>query len=247
MSEYLKDSDFLRHIKRCFTKGVVRYDLIQDGDKIMVALSGGKDSLTMLELLANQSRIFKPRFSVIALHVVMKNVDYISDIDYLRSYSENLGVPFYYEETYFDSRVDSDKSPCFLCSWYRRKILFKKAKELNCNKIALGHHMDDILCTLLMNMTFLGKCESMLPRLVMNNFDVTIIRPLCLVHERDLIEYAKMRNFREQIKKCPYEDKTNRNAMKNILCSLEKINPEARFSLWHSLTDVQAKSDKAQL
>ncbi len=236
--------DSLRHLHQCFKKGVVKYGLLEDGDKILVALSGGKDSLTMLELLARRARIFKPRISLVALHVVMKNIDYVSDVGYLRVCCERLGVPFYCEKTSFDDRAESGKPHCFLCSWYRRKVLFEKAQELHCNKIALGHHMDDILCTLLMNMTFSGRCTTMLPRLDMSKFSVTIIRPLCLVHESDISRYAREMNFPQQLRTCPYEDKTNRKSMTDVLHTLEKINPEARYSLWHSLNDVQVMCDK---
>ena len=177
-------------------KRQVQYGLIEDGDKILVGLSGGKDSLALLELLALRSRIYKPKFSVAAAHVVMKNISYESDMDYLRSYAESLGVPFICYETSFDPSTDTRKSPCFLCSWNRRKALFIVAKEQGCNKIALGHHMDDILETLLMNMTFQGAFSTMPPKLVMRKFDMTIIRPMCLVHEADLLQMAAYRGYK---------------------------------------------------
>jgi tRNA(Ile)-lysidine synthase TilS/MesJ len=113
------------------------------------------------------------------------------------------------------------------------------AKELGCNKIALGHHMDDILQTLLMNMTFQGAVSTMPPKLVMRKFDMTIIRPMCLVHEADLIELARMKEFRKQIKNCPYEKDSSRSDMKEVLHRLEELNPEARYSLWASMNNVQ--------
>ena len=181
-------------------KRQVRYGLIEEGDKILVGLSGGKDSMALLELLARRSRIYKPKFSVVAVHVVMTNIAYESDMDYLRTYAEGLGVPFVRYETSFDTSTDNRKSPCFLCSWNRRKALFTVAKKQGCNKIALGHHMDDILETLLMNMTFQGAFSTMPPRLVMRKFDMTIIRPMCLVHESELMEMAVFRGYRKQIK-----------------------------------------------
>lgn len=240
MKQYLLSTDALRRIRQCFNKGVVRYNLLEDGDNILVALSGGKDSLAMLDLLAERSRIFKPRFTVVALHVVMRNVDYISDVEYLRDRCDRLGVPFYCEETSFEEDATSRKPHCFLCSWYRRKVLFRKAQELHCNKIALGHHIDDILCTLLMNMTFAGQHSTMLPRLAMNKFAVTLIRPLCLVNESDIADYARTQNYPQQIRKCPYEDKTRRKAMMDVLRTLEMINPEARYSLWNAASHQEA-------
>lgn len=240
MGKLTEEDKLMRRIEKRFNKGVMQYGLIEDGDKILVGLSGGKDSLALLELLARRSRIYKPRFSVVAAHVVMTNIAYESDMDYLRAYAEGLGVPFVRYETSFDPSTDTRKSPCFLCSWNRRKALFTVAKEQGCNKIALGHHMDDILETLLMNMTFQGAFSTMPPRLVMRKFDMTIIRPMCLVHEADLIEMAQVRGYRKQIKNCPYEKNSHRSDMKEVLRSLERMNPEARYSLWGSMNNIQA-------
>lgn len=234
------EEKLMRRIQKCFNKGVVQYGLIEDGDKILVGLSGGKDSLALLELLALRSRIYKPKFSVVAAHVVMKNISYESDMDYLRSYAESLGVPFICYETSFDPSTDTRKSPCFLCSWNRRKVLFTVAKEQGCNKIALGHHMDDILETLLMNMTFQGAFSTMPPKLVMRKFDMTIIRPMCLVHEADLLQMAAYRGYKKQIKNCPYEKDSNRSSIKEVFHTLEKLNPEARYSLWGSMSNIQS-------
>lgn len=240
MGKLTEEAKLMRRIEQRFMKGIVQYGLIEEGDKILVGLSGGKDSLALLELLARRSRIYKPRFSVVAVHVVMTNIAYESDMDYLRTYAEGLGVPFVRYETSFDPSTDNRKSPCFLCSWNRRKALFTVAKEQGCNKIALGHHMDDILETLLMNMTFQGAFSTMPPRLVMRKFDMMIIRPMCLVHESDLVEMAALRGYRKQIKNCPYEKDSHRSEMKDVLKRLEAMNPEARFSLWSSMNNVQA-------
>lgn len=234
-----EEDKLMRRIEKRFSKGVVQYGLIEEGDKILVGLSGGKDSLALLELLARRSRIYKPRFSVVVAHVVMTNIPYESDIEYLRRFAEELNVPFVHYETSFDLSSDTRKSPCFLCSWNRRKALFTVAKEHGCNKIALGHHMDDILETLLMNMTFQGAVSTMPPRLVMRKFDMTIIRPMCLVHESDLVELAVLRGYRKQIKNCPYEKGSFRSDIKRILHELEKLNPEARYSLWGSMNNIQ--------
>ncbi len=239
MAQFTEEEKVVRRVERRFNKGVVEYHLIEDGDKILVGLSGGKDSLVLLELLARRSRILKPRFSIVAAHVEMANIPYRADKAYLEAYTGHFGVPFVCCSTSFDPGTDTRKSPCFLCSWNRRKVLFTVAKELGCNKIALGHHMDDLLETLLMNLTFQGSFGTMPPKLVMRKFDMTLIRPLCLVHEADLVEMARIRGFREQIKHCPYERLSNRSDMKEILKSLEKLNPDARYSLWGSMTHIQ--------
>lgn len=240
MAQFTEEEKTIRRIEKRFNKGVVGYGLIEEGDKILVGLSGGKDSLALVELLGKRSRIFKPRFSVVAVHVVMTNIPYQADLEYLKEHAAMYGIPLIVYETSFDPTTDTRKSPCFLCSWNRRKALFTVAKEQGCNKIALGHHMDDILETLLMNITFQGAFSSMPPKLVMRKFDMTIIRPMCLVHESDLIELSELHAYRKQKKNCPYESQSSRSDMKGILRQLEALNPEARYSLWGSMTNVQA-------
>ena len=238
MTQFTEEEKTIRRIERRFSKGVVQYGLIEEGDKILIGLSGGKDSLALVELLGRRARIYKPRFSVVAVHVVMKNIPY-QDTEYLKAHCEAYGVPFVQYETAFDPAADTRKSPCFLCSWNRRKVLFTVAKEHGCNKIALGHHMDDILETLLMNITYQGAFSTMPPRLMMKKFDMTIIRPMCLVHEADLVELAALRHYQKQVKNCPYESQSSRSDMKGILRQLEAMNPEARYSIWGSMTNVQ--------
>ena len=239
MGKLTEEDKLFKRIDKKFAKGVVTYGLIEDGDKIIVGLSGGKDSLALLELLARRSRIYKPKFSVVAVHVAMTNISYKSDISYLKDYAEGLGVEFVQYETSFDPSTDNRKSPCFLCSWNRRKALFTVAKEKGCNKIALGHHMDDIIETLLMNMTFQGAFSTMPPKLVMRKFDMTIIRPMCLIHEADLIELAKARGYKKQVKNCPYETDSHRSDMKEVLHKLEEMNSEAKYSIWSSMDNIQ--------
>lgn len=239
MMKMTDEHKLISRIERRMAKGVVEYGLLDDGDRILIGLSGGKDSLALTELLANRARIYKPRFKVEAVHVVMRNIPYQSDTDYLRVFCEEKGIPFTIYETEFDPSTDRRKSPCFLCSWNRRKALFTVAQEKGCNKIALGHHMDDILETLLLNQTFQGAFSTMPPRLMMKKFQMTLIRPLCLVHEADIEQLAILRSYRRQIKHCPYEHMSHRKAMKDILQRLEDMNPEARYSLWGSMTNVQ--------
>lgn len=239
MAQFTAEEKMIRRIDKRFNKGVVQYGLIEEGDKILIGLSGGKDSLALVELLGRRSRIFKPRFSVVAVHVVTKNIPYQTDLDYLKTHASAYDIPLMVYETEFDPSTDTRKSPCFLCSWNRRKALFTVAKEQGCNKIALGHHMDDILETLLMNITFQGAFSTMPPKLVMRKFDMTIIRPMCLVHESDLIELSELHAYQKQKKNCPYESESNRSNMKEVLRQLEVMNPEVRYSLWGSMTNIQ--------
>lgn len=220
-------------IQRRFGRAVGQYGLIDNGDRILVGLSGGKDSLCLLELLARRSRIQRPQFTVEALHVRMENISYETDTSYLQHFCDELGVPLHVVTTSF---VPSDKKPpCFLCSWQRRKQLFNLAQELGCTKIALGHHQDDLIHTALMNLTFQGQFSTMPAKLKMKKMPLTIIRPLCLCQEADIRQYAEQQGYEKQLKLCPYEKDTNRTTAEALFLQMEQMNKEARYSLWHAL------------
>lgn len=235
------DEALLRHVEEKVKKAIYKYGLITDGDRILVGLSGGKDSLALVDLLGRRSRIYRPKFEVVVAHIMMSNIPYRSDLAYLRSRAEAYGLPFIVRETSFDPSTDTRKSPCFLCSWMRRKALFEIAKEEKCTKIALGHHQDDILETLLMNLIHQGAFGTMPPRLKMNKFDMEIIRPLCLVEEKELVRLAQWMEYPGQLKNCPYETVSSRSQMKELLARMEAVNPEARYSLWGSMTNIQTE------
>lgn len=235
----MDENRFIFKLRSAFTKALKEYGLLEDGDKVLIGLSGGKDSLALVELFAERRKIFKPRFTVEAAHVIVRNVPYQSDLEYLKDYCNNFSIPLHVVETEFDASTDKRKSPCFLCSWNRRKKLFETASALGCNKIALGHHQDDIIETLLMNLTFQGAFSTMPPLLKMKKMDFSIIRPLCLIKESDLQQLAEIRGFKKQIKNCPYEEQSNRADMKRVLSELEALNPHARYSIWGAMQNIQ--------
>lgn len=239
MAKFTEQQRLYRKIQKQFNRATKDYAMFDDGDKILVALSGGKDSLTMLQLLAERSRIFKPSISIIAAHVTMVNIPYKTDLQFLQEFCQSLGVELRIAESGFDASTDTRKSPCFLCSWNRRKALFTLAQELGCNKIALGHNQDDFIETMLMNITFQGSFSAMAPVMPMEKFPITVIRPLCLVNENDVDAYATESQFPAQIKNCPFENDSNRKAMKELLAHLESLNPEARYNLWGAMSNIQ--------
>ena len=171
----------------------------------MVGLSGGKDSLLLLELLGQQARIFKPAIKIEACHIRMENVKYETDTNYLQRFCDEWQVPLHIITTKFDDSIETNKPKCFLCSWYRRKALFKIAQEHNCNKIALGHHQDDIIDTCMMNLFYQGRFETTPPLYKMDKMALSLIRPLCLMREDDIRAYAEMAEYEKQVKLCPYE------------------------------------------
>lgn len=222
-------------LQRRFNKALTDYSMLADGDKVLVGLSGGKDSLFLLEMLAKRSRIFKPRFSVDCVYVRMRNISYESDCSYLQAFADRLGVRLHVIEAEFFPNANRRKSPCFLCSWYRRKAIFTLAQQLGCNKLALGHHNDDIVHTALMNLFFHGQLSSMLPVQPLDKMPLTIIRPLCLEHESDIIAYSQHCGYEKQKKQCPYEHDSHRHDVARLYNDIETITPEARYSIWHAL------------
>lgn len=227
-----------KRIEKRFRKALTDYQLIDNGDHVLVALSGGKDSLLLLELMARRSRILVPRFKVSAIHVRMENIEYESDASILQEFCADLGVNLHIVTQCFQpvtSSIRKEKSPCFLCSWYRRKAIFDLAQQLGCNKIALGHHQDDIIHTALMNMIFEGRFSSMPIKLKLCKMPLSIIRPLALQEEADIIDYASYHHFPKQRKQCPYEHDTQREKMRILFEQMKSIHHEARYSIWHAL------------
>ena len=228
-------------LTRRFHMACAKYGLLADGDHILVGLSGGKDSLLLTELLGKQATIFKPAIRVTAVYVSVENIGYQTDLHFLQEYCAAFQVPFVHKITRYEElpAEHRNKNHCFLCSWYRRKALFDTANELGCNKIAFGHHRDDILETLLMNMIFGGNISTMPPMLQLDKMPIQIIRPLCLIDENDIRMYAETQAYPKQLKTCPFEYESTRTQTKNIISELEKLNPEVRDSLWASLENIK--------
>ena len=242
-----------QRLTRKFHKACAQYGLLADGDHVLVGLSGGKDSLALVELLGRRARVHVPKFRVSAIHVRVRERDYQSDTSYLEQFCAECGVTLHVVDTEIaqkdESRMQSngelaraDKladNPCFLCSWYRRKAMFDLAQKLGCNKIALGHHRDDIEETFLMNLIFQGAVATIPPRLKMERMPIEMIRPLCLISEADLAAYAIQRGYRKQEKLCPFEHVSNRARVKGLLEQLEAMNPEVRDTLWAAMEHIK--------
>jgi len=233
------DAKIIRTIQSKVKKAINDYQLIENEDHILIGLSGGKDSLALVELLGERMKIFVPKFKLTAVHISVSNISYQSNLDYLKTHAEKFGIPFVHHITQFDDTTDTRKNTCFLCSWHRRKALFDVAKTLNCNKIALGHHMDDIEETLLLNLFYQGSLGTMPPRLKMNKFDMTIIRPLSLITEKEMMEMERIRQYEKQIKNCPHEKDSSRRDAKKLLTELEKWNPDVRKSIWAAMENIK--------
>ena len=237
-----------------FHKACAEYGLIEDGDHILIGLSGGKDSLLLTELLGRRARIYKPHFKVSALHVRVKERAYTSDMSYLEEFCKEAGIPLMVRDVSLppapslkggekmqEAQGKSEKatSPCFVCSWYRRKELFNVAQELGCNKIAFGHHRDDLLETMLMNLIYQGAFATMPPKLQMEKMPLQIIRPLCLIDEADIKEYAALREYKKQVSLCPFEHVSSREKVKGLLAEIKTLNPEAADTMFGAMGNVK--------
>lgn len=233
----MKDAATLleRKLYRHLREALEEFSLIADGDKILVGLSGGKDSLTLLDLLVKWRRASKTEVDFYAVHIRVEGVDYRTDELYLANFCRDRGVDYLSKTISFAKDADERRTPCFLCSWNRRKALFETAQELGCGKIALGHHQDDVLQTALMNLSFNGSFSTMPALLRMRKMPLAIIRPLCSVPEQLIREWAALQAYQPLIKVCPHDSASKRNEVKNLMESFAQFSPEYRASLWNAL------------
>lgn len=218
-----------------FNKALRKYRLIEDGDRVVVGLSGGKDSLCLTELLGKRSKIFFPKFQIEALHVQTEGVPYRSDVEWLNDFCEKNGVKLNLVTITIQPDSKGNRSHCFMCSWNRRKAMFEFAQKNGFNTIALGHHQDDIIHTFLMNIMYEGTCGTMPALLSYSKMPLKLIRPLCLVPENLIQQHAEEVKYRPQQKLCPFEQIGKRREAALLFEKMQMLNPEVRQSLWHVL------------
>ncbi len=243
MNMIKQDKAFIKKITGKVGKAIQKFDLVKEGDKILIGVSGGKDSLILLETLANISKASLVNFKIFAVHINAVNLPYAIDQPYIEAMCERLGVEFLMKDITVDFKSDDpnikEKNNCFMCSWFRRKTLFALAEEHGCNKIALGHHMDDAVQTLLMNMSFQGSISSFPPKLSMFDGKIEIIRPMILIPEKNLIRFAKIKEFVLEKELCPHEDESSRKDIRGIVKQLNEFYPHAVNNIYASMSNVQ--------
>lgn len=217
-------------------KAIENYNMIEDGDKIAVALSGGKDSITLLMGLKALQRFYPKKFDLIAISV---NPGFeFFDSDFLKETCSNIGVEFFEAESHikeivFDIR--KEKSPCSLCANLRRGILNSVAIEHKCNKLALGHNEDDVLETFFLNMLYAGNLSTFSPVSYMDRSNITLIRPLVFASEKEIKKFIKRNNIKVMNKNCPMDGVSKREYMKNLLYKLTVEIPNVRANLMGSI------------
>ncbi|MBP6345833.1 MAG: tRNA 2-thiocytidine(32) synthetase TtcA [Neisseriaceae bacterium] len=217
------------------------FKMIEEGDKIMVCLSGGKDSYALLDILMGLQRSAPINFELVAVNLDQKQPGFPADI--LPTYLEGLGVPYHIieEDTYSIVKrvIPEGKTTCSLCSRLRRGVLYRVAKELGCSKIALGHHRDDILETLFLNMFYGGKLKSMPPKLVSDNGEHMVIRPLAYVKEKDLVRFAEMKAFPIiPCNLCGSQPNLQRQVIKELMQTWDKQFPGRLETMFSALQNV---------
>ena len=228
------------HVVKQVGRTIGRYGLVMSGDHVLVGLSGGKDSMTLLETLALR-RIHLPRginYRITAVHVDVAEIPYAIHRDAAEELCARLDVPFIWRETSCGWTENSGETPCAGCARARRNMMFSLAGELGCNRVALGHHRDDILETLLMNMIFQGTFSTMPPRLSLFGGELDIIRPLADLSGDDVARYAAARGFAAEAEPCPYGNNTMRHSVKEILNGMDSLYSGARNNLMRSMSHV---------
>lgn len=221
-------------------KAIHRFGLIQDGDRILVGVSGGKDSLTLLHLLQERRKRVPIDYELVPVHIDLGFDSERAEI--LKNFFEAQSLSYHIESTDIGKRANSPENrenPCFLCSWERRKSIFHLAHRLKCNKVALGHHKDDIIETLLLNIFYSGEISTMLPVQSLFKGKITLIRPLALVEEKKIERFAREMGLPFGPSGCPSSGKTKRKEVKELIEALERKNRKVRGNIFRSLSNVK--------
>lgn len=243
---------FRKPIWRKFTQALNEYDLIQDGDKIAVCISGGKDSMLMAKLFQELKRHGKNNFELVFL---VMNPGY-NDLNYnvILNNAKILDIPItVFKTEIFDTVVDITESPCYLCARMRRGYLYKFAKNMGCNKIALGHHYDDVIETILMGMLYSGQVQTMMPKLHSTNYEgMELIRPLYLIREQDIKSWCRYNDlhfiqcackFTDTCTTCNNEEnRSKRVEIKELIKTLKQVNPYVEGNIFKSVENVSLEA-----
>ncbi|MBO5374704.1 MAG: tRNA 2-thiocytidine(32) synthetase TtcA [Clostridia bacterium] len=236
----MKDFKSIQHILSHTRKAVEEYDMIQDGDKIAVGISGGKDSLTLLCALAKLKVFIEKDFSIVAITIDMGFDG--ADFSKISALCADLGVEYHIVPTQIYEiifNVRKEKNPCSLCARMRRGALHDAAKEYGCNKIALGHHYDDVVETFMLNLFFEGRIGAFSPITYLSRKDLTMIRPLIYTQEKEIKAFASKEELPVYKSPCPADGHTERAKMKEMLLPFEKAHP----GLYHRILGAIQRSE----
>ena len=217
-------------------KGISKYKLIKDGDKIAVGVSGGKDSVTLLKLLAEYKHFSPERFELVAITIDLNFSHAETDYSSIKNLCDELGVPYIVEKTdigqiVFDVRKESN--PCALCSKMRKGALNNVAKAHGCNKVAIGHHADDLVDTLMLSLFYEGRLSTFAPKSYFDKMELTLIRPMIMIKEADVLSYSRTLPIINSC--CPANKRTKREDIKDIIKTIAKDIPNVREMMFTAL------------
>ncbi|MFB3883578.1 MAG: ATP-binding protein [Thermodesulfobacteriota bacterium] len=221
-------------------KAIHRYGMIQDGDRILVGVSGGKDSLTLLTLLSERAKRVPIHYELLAVHVDLGFDS--SGAEVLKEFFEAKKIPYHIEPTRIAELAngpDNRENPCFLCSWERRKRIFSLAQRFGCNKVAFGHHQDDIIETLLLNIFYSAEISTMLPVQSLFGGKMTLIRPLALLEEKKVERFAKEIGLPYFPCGCPASGRSKRRRVKELIGGLAKENRKVKGNIFRSMSNIK--------
>lgn len=232
----------LQHLMSYVRRAIDDYHMIEDGDKIAIGVSGGKDSLALLHAMHGLQRFYPKKFTIYAVTVDLgfntQNLDGIIQM------CEGLGVPYHIVKTdigkiIFEDRKESN--PCSLCAKMRKGALNDAMKELGCNKIAYGHHKDDVVTTMLMSLIFEGRFHTFSPVTYLDRMDMTVIRPMMYVHEADVKGFINKYNIPVVKSPCPADKNTKREYINQLVAQLNKENPGVKDRMFTAIVNGNMK------
>lgn len=236
----LKNNYVYKALNRVVGKALHRYDMISDGDRILVGLSGGKDSLSLMWLLNERRRRVPIDYELVAVYVDLGFPGGFSEA--LKAYAESCGYTIQVDYTDYgviSHGAENRENPCFLCSRMRRKRLFEIAEERGCNKIALGHNKDDLIETLFINMCYAGEISTMLPAQSFFGGRFQLIRPLAFADQESIRTFARQSAFPEFVNPCPTAKTSKRREIKSLLEQLYTSNKKIKGNIFRSMRHVR--------
>ena len=229
--------DLEKIISKKIGKAIFDYKMIKNNDKILIGVSGGKDSLTLLYDLIKRQKSFPIKYKILAAHIITDFT--VCNKEKIEKLFNEWKIEYHFINVPVLKRLKTDKSMnCYWCSSQRRIELAKIASKNNCNKVALGHHMDDVVETILMNMFYNGKISAMKPVMKYKKFPYTIIRPLVYVKEEQIKKFASSKKFLNFVCNCPYGINSKRLDIKKIINQLNKTNKLIRENIFYSLKNI---------
>ena len=218
-------------------RAIKMFQLLEDGDKVAIGVSGGKDSIILLYSLYTIKKIWPIK---IELNSVFLDLGWEIDYSEVKAFSESLDIPFHYVKTdigkiVFEER--EEKNPCSLCANMRRGALNTYAKSIGCNKVALGHHMDDCVETFMLSLTYEGRINTFAPKVFLDRTEITVIRPLIFVYEKDIVKMIEKHQLPVAKKACPIDGKSKRQEIKELIADMVKNNPKAKDKMMNAITN----------